>query len=306
MRSGCLTPTRHCASLVRQQQHGACAWPSRHSMLPPHPRCARPTTPRLRTGRRTSTPPPPLSATVGGPGLAWAGLAGLRRGRRQCPHRGPPVDAGAHAACSLATAAACAPGTRGRGTRPHARTHPLATHAGGAHFLYLSKLVARHGSGGWAVGAQLSIADILLFDIVDLHRVGVIACWLGSWAAGWLAAWLGGRPAGAAGPAALPALRARAHRALARAPACPLPRPLVRFCRLHSSSALRALRPRRPPTHPPTHPPTQPLQRIYPEQFDGAYPDLAAHHAKVAAVPGIAAYLASPLRLPKVNNNGLG
>lgn len=47
-------------------------------------------------------------------------------------------------------------------------------------------------------------------------------------------------------------------------------------------------------------------QRIYPEEFAAAYPDLAAHQAKVAAVPGIAAYLASPLRLPKVNNNGLG
>lgn len=47
-------------------------------------------------------------------------------------------------------------------------------------------------------------------------------------------------------------------------------------------------------------------QRIYPTEFAAAYPDLAAHQAKVAAVPGIAAYLASPLRLPKVNNNGLG
>lgn len=29
------------------------------------------------------------------------------------------------------------------------------------------------------------------------------------------------------------------------------------------------------------------------------YPALLAHHAKIAALPAIAAYLASPLRLPK-------
>ncbi len=36
------------------------------------------------------------------------------------------------------------------------------------------------------------------------------------------------------------------------------------------------------------------------------YPELAAHHERIAAVPGIKAYLESPLRLPKVNGNGMG
>ncbi len=41
-------------------------------------------------------------------------------------------------------------------------------------------------------------------------------------------------------------------------------------------------------------------------QFRSTYPELAAHHDRVAAVPGIKSYLESALRLEKVNNNGLG
>ena len=43
-----------------------------------------------------------------------------------------------------------------------------------------------------------------------------------------------------------------------------------------------------------------------PLQFKSAYPALAALHSKVAAVPGVAAYLTSAQRFEKVNNNGLG
>eukprot|EP00887_Chlorella_sp_A99_P002061 scaffold18.g2061.t1 len=79
---------------------------------------------------------------------------------------------------------------------------------GGAHFAYVSGLVKRNGSGsGWAVGDVLSIADILLFDIVEVHE----------------------RALGA-------------------------------------------------------------------EKFRSAYPELAAIKDKVAAIPGVAAYLASPRR----------
>ncbi|KAI7842899.1 hypothetical protein COHA_003411 [Chlorella ohadii] len=87
---------------------------------------------------------------------------------------------------------------------------------GGAHFGYLAGLVQRYGKDGWAVGGHISIADVLLFDIVDLHT------------------------------------------------------------------------------------------RIYGEEFRAAWPALAALHDKVAAVPGVKAYLESPLRLEKVNNNNLG
>lgn len=45
--------------------------------------------------------------------------------------------------------------------------------------------------------------------------------------------------------------------------------------------------------------------RIFPD-FKAAYPDLAAHHDKFAALPGVKAYLEGPLRQPKVNNNSLG
>ena len=41
-------------------------------------------------------------------------------------------------------------------------------------------------------------------------------------------------------------------------------------------------------------------------QFKAAYPGLVAIHELVAGVPGVKAYLEGPLRLEKVNNNGLG
>jgi len=37
----------------------------------------------------------------------------------------------------------------------------------------------------------------------------------------------------------------------------------------------------------------------YGGEFEAAYPALAAHHAKIAALPRIAAYLAGPLRPAK-------
>jgi len=46
--------------------------------------------------------------------------------------------------------------------------------------------------------------------------------------------------------------------------------------------------------------------RILKAEVEAAYPALAAHHARVAALPGIAAYLASPRRSAKVNGNNLG
>ncbi|KAL4443462.1 hypothetical protein ABPG75_011199 [Micractinium tetrahymenae] len=87
---------------------------------------------------------------------------------------------------------------------------------GGAHFTYLAKLVERYGAEGWAVGGKMSIADVLLFDLTDVHT------------------------------------------------------------------------------------------RAFGAEFGSAYPELAAHHAKVAAVPGIKAYLGSSRQFDKVNNNGLG
>jgi hypothetical protein len=36
------------------------------------------------------------------------------------------------------------------------------------------------------------------------------------------------------------------------------------------------------------------------------YPLLVAHHGRIAGLPGIKEYLASPARLDKVNNNNLG
>jgi len=35
------------------------------------------------------------------------------------------------------------------------------------------------------------------------------------------------------------------------------------------------------------------------EQFEKQYPALVAHHAKIAALPTVAAYLASPNRMAK-------
>jgi hypothetical protein len=48
------------------------------------------------------------------------------------------------------------------------------------------------------------------------------------------------------------------------------------------------------------------LARIFPDTLAAAYPDLAAHQAKLAAVPGVKAYMEGPLCLPKVNANSLG
>jgi glutathione S-transferase len=39
----------------------------------------------------------------------------------------------------------------------------------GTHFRYISNLLARNGRSLFVVGDQLSIADIQLFDIIDLH-----------------------------------------------------------------------------------------------------------------------------------------
>lgn len=88
---------------------------------------------------------------------------------------------------------------------------------GGAHFLYLSKLLEKNAGGaGYTVGSTLTVADVLLFDVCDLHI------------------------------------------------------------------------------------------RIFGDRFKEAYPLLAGHYQRVGAVPGIKAYLEGPLRMEKVNGNGLG
>jgi glutathione S-transferase P len=46
--------------------------------------------------------------------------------------------------------------------------------------------------------------------------------------------------------------------------------------------------------------------RIYGDEFKRAFPALAAHHDAVAAVPSVAAYLASDRRHPQQNGNPLG
>ncbi|EFN58174.1 hypothetical protein CHLNCDRAFT_57035 [Chlorella variabilis] len=86
----------------------------------------------------------------------------------------------------------------------------------GAHFAYLSKLVAKYGSGGWAVGSAVSIADATLYNMTDLHL------------------------------------------------------------------------------------------RVWADKFAAEYPDLAAHHAQFAAIPGVKAYLDSPLCHAVANKNNLG
>ncbi|GAB4819891.1 hypothetical protein N2152v2_006937 [Parachlorella kessleri] len=41
---------------------------------------------------------------------------------------------------------------------------------GGAHWFYLAQLLRRNAGGeGYFVGTQLSVADVLVFDLVDLH-----------------------------------------------------------------------------------------------------------------------------------------
>ncbi|KAF6266727.1 glutathione S-transferase [Scenedesmus sp. NREL 46B-D3] len=46
--------------------------------------------------------------------------------------------------------------------------------------------------------------------------------------------------------------------------------------------------------------------RIFKQEMEAGYPLLVAHHGRVAGLPGIKEYLASPARLDKVNNNNLG
>ena len=87
----------------------------------------------------------------------------------------------------------------------------------GAHFTYVDRLVQRlSGAGPFALGSSLSIADIVVFDVTDMHM------------------------------------------------------------------------------------------RIWGDEFKVAYPGLAKLHESVAAVPGVAAYLASDRRFPKQNGNSLG
>lgn len=86
---------------------------------------------------------------------------------------------------------------------------------GGAHFEYLARYL-RGNASGFAVGSGLTMADLNLFDIVDLHA------------------------------------------------------------------------------------------RIFPEELKAEYPELMSHSAKVAELPGVREYLASPRRFEKVNGNGLG
>jgi hypothetical protein len=47
------------------------------------------------------------------------------------------------------------------------------------------------------------------------------------------------------------------------------------------------------------------LAGIFPDTLAAAYPDLGAHHAALAAVPSVRAYLESPLRLAAVVANDL-
>jgi glutathione S-transferase len=88
---------------------------------------------------------------------------------------------------------------------------------GGAHFAYLDCMLKKMQNGGaFVLGSNSSVADIMLFDIVDMHL------------------------------------------------------------------------------------------RIYGDEFKGAWPALAAHHDAVAALPSVAAYLASDRRHPQQNGNPLG
>merc|ERR1711916_241208 len=52
----------------------------------------------------------------------------------------------------------------------HLDKESVATRNGGAHFQYLENYLARNGK--WlAGGPEISIADLQLFDIVDLHMI---------------------------------------------------------------------------------------------------------------------------------------
>lgn len=46
--------------------------------------------------------------------------------------------------------------------------------------------------------------------------------------------------------------------------------------------------------------------RLFKEQMEATYPLLAGHYKRIADLPGVKEYLASPQRLEKVNGNGLG
>ena len=52
--------------------------------------------------------------------------------------------------------------------KKHVAKESVTERNGGAHFQYLENLLQRAGSD-WVVGGRVSIADIQLFDIVDLH-----------------------------------------------------------------------------------------------------------------------------------------
>lgn len=97
----------------------------------------------------------------------------------------------------------------------HCDASTVAARNGGAHFTFVSDFVAR-GPGVFAVGGTLTVADVMLFDIIDMHL------------------------------------------------------------------------------------------RIFPEDFPAAFPTMAALHAAVAAVPGVAAYLASGRRAEQQNGVALG
>lgn len=100
----------------------------------------------------------------------------------------------------------------------HAHCDPTTTceRNGGAHFVYIAGMMEKFGKSGFMVGTGLTVADIMVFDIVDMHV------------------------------------------------------------------------------------------RIWGTQFTDQFPQLNELHAKVAAVPGVAAYLSSGRRIEKQNGNGLG
>lgn len=51
----------------------------------------------------------------------------------------------------------------------HCDPATTAERNGGAHFMYLSDLIARSSSGTFAVGASWTIADVMVSDIVSMH-----------------------------------------------------------------------------------------------------------------------------------------
>ncbi|PSC70419.1 flagellar associated [Micractinium conductrix] len=52
----------------------------------------------------------------------------------------------------------------------HAEPEAAKGQCRGAHMLYIDAFVAKHGKDGFAVGGQLSVADLVLFDLVELHQ----------------------------------------------------------------------------------------------------------------------------------------